>query len=122
MGILTQYFRLLLIVALVLSPVQALFAAQTAQQMDHSAMSVVTDVVADATQSGMMRMDIKCSQHGDSGNCQSTHKQCGNCPLPLGASPTLLKRAEQNTRQSTVRDVSLNSADLLPDYRPPRYS
>lgn len=126
-----QHIRLFLIIAMVLSPVQHLFAMQAGMQVDDStvavettvAMTVETVAANDAAQNSMPAMlDEDCSKHGKNGNCQGS-SQCGSCPLSLGASQVSPKRAELNTQiQSALSDVSLNSADLSPDYRPPRYS
>ncbi len=111
----TQPLRLFLIIAMVLSPVQILFAAQTDMQTDNSAVAV-----NDMTQNDeLMMLDEDCNKHG---NCQSS-VQCSNCPLSLGVPQIKLNRADLSAQiQFTIPDVSLYSTDLLPEYRPPRYS
>ena len=124
----TQYLRLFLIAAMVLSPVQHLFAAQADDSTAVIAMAATGVVAHDVAHNGAPKMgmpemlDNDCSEHGKGGNCQGSN-QCGSCPFPLEISQISPKRAELNTQiQFAISDVSLNSADLSPDYRPPRYS
>ncbi len=126
MSLFTQHIRLFLIAAMVLSPVQNLFAMQTGQQANAPMVVATTTVaaaVSDMAQSGMSAMlDEDCGKHGNSGNCQGSN-QCGTCPLSLAIFQISPERAELNAQiQPALSDVSLNSTDLLPDYRPPRYS
>jgi len=132
MDILTQHLRLLLIVAIVLSPVQPLFAMQTGQQADDSmAVSMVhsmdvmatTARISNTAQNDVMDMlDGDCNKQGKCSNCQGAN-HCSSCPLSPGISQIITKRTELNTQvRLTVSDVSLRSTYLLPDYRPPRYS
>ncbi len=111
----TQPLHLFLIIAMVLSPIQLLFAAQSGMQTANS-----TTAVSDTVQNDELTMlDEDCNKHG---NCQNS-VQCGNCPLSLGISQIKLNRDDLSTQiQSTISDVSLYSTDLLPEYRPPRYS
>ena len=115
MRIFTQTLRLFLIIAVVLSPMQPLFAAQSGIQTANS-----TVAVSDMAQIDELTMpDEDCNKHG---NCQNS-VQCGNCPLSLGISQIKLNRDDLSTQvQSAISDVSLYSTDLLPEYRPPRYS
>lgn len=114
-----QHLRMFLIIAMVLSPVQHLFAVQAAMQTDGPTVVVETVAASDMAQNGVLIMlDEDCGKHG---NCQDSN-QCGNCPLSLRMSPMTRKRAEVNKQIQAISDVSLYSADLLPDYRPPRYS
>lgn len=113
----TQYLRLFLIAAMVLSPVQGLFAAQADDSTVVMTMAAVAD---DAAHNGML--DNDCNEHGKGGNCQGSN-HCGSCPFALEISQISPKRAGLNTQiQFAISDISLNSADLSPDYRPPRYS
>jgi ferredoxin len=131
MRFLIQHIRLFLIIAMVLSPVQHLFAMQAGMPTGApvvaaetaAAMAVETVSASDAAQNSMPAMlDEDCSKHGKNGNCQGSN-QCGSCPVSLGASQISPRYAELSTQtQPALSDVSLNSANLLPDYRPPRYS
>jgi positive regulator of sigma E activity len=96
---------------------------QTSQSADDSTTVVATAAANNIAQSAVLEMlDNDCSKHGKCGDCQSSNP-CSNCPLSLGVFQTTPKRTELDTRiQLAVSDVSFHSADLLPDYRPPRYS
>lgn len=114
----TKHLRLFLIITLVMSPIQPLFAMQTGMQTDDSTVEVVaaTDI---AQKDALAMPDDDCNKHG---NCQSTH-QCSHCPLSLGIPQIKLHRADLNTQiQFTISNVSLYNTDLLPEYRPPRHS
>jgi len=121
MAIFIQHFRLLLIIAIVLSPVQPVFAVHAADSMALS-MSAEETTVGDITQRDAMKMlDDACNTQGKCSNCQDVN-HCSSCPVSLGIPQVLSKHAELSTQiQLTVSGVSLYSADLLPDYRPPRY-
>jgi len=125
MAIFIQHLRLLLIIAIVLSPVQPVFAMQADNSMalSMSAVSAETATVSDITQSDAVKMlDNACNKQGKCSNCQDVN-HCSSCPVSLGIPQILSKHTELSTQiQLTVSDVSLYSADLLPDYRPPRYS
>ena len=130
MAAFTQHLRLLLIIAMVLSPVQPLFAMPTGQQADdsmaHHSMSAMatTAAVDDVVHSDASHMlDDGCnSKKGKCNHCQGL-SQCGNCPLSLGIPQMTAERIELNAEiQLIISDVSFYSTDLLPDYRPPRYS
>jgi len=118
---LTQQFYLLLIITLVLSPVQSLFASQ---QVDGEAVVSTSAVSGNIIQNNTFSMlgDDCCSSLGKCGNCQSAG-QCSSCTMLLGISQPILMRTELNTQtQLTISNTLLYSADLLPDFRPPRYS
>jgi len=122
MAIFIQHLRLLLIIAIVLSPVQPVFAAQADDSMAFL-MSAEAATVSDITQSDTVKMlDDACNKQGKCSNCQDVN-HCSSCPVSLGIPQILSKHTELSTHiQLTVSGVSLYSADLLPDYRPPRYS
>ena len=100
--------RLLLIIAMVLLPMQQLLAMQKGAQSDESRMAAIVAV-----------NDADCS---DCGDCQNS-VQCGNCSLLLG-----MPQAESTHSKLSIQiltafsDDSFFSTDLLPDYRPPRFS
>jgi len=137
MDILTQHLRLLLIVAIALSPIQPLFAMQTGQQADDSQtddsmavsmthpmdVMITTAGVSNTAQNDVSKMlNGDCNKRGKCSNCQGAN-HCSSCPLSLGISQIASKRTGLSTQiQLAVSDVSLHSTDLLPDYRPPRYS
>lgn len=118
-----HHLRLFLIMAMVLSPVQHLFAAQASIRTDSPTAVVKAVVASDMAQRSVLKtLDEDCGKHGKNGSCQNSN-QCGNCPLPLGISQITPKCAEVNAQiQPAIPDISLYNADLLPDYRPPRYS
>jgi len=134
MDTLSQHLRLLLIIAIAMSPVQPLFAMQTGSQADgpmaSSMRMSLTDNVA-ATTAAVSNIDQNdaskmlngdCNKRGKCSNCQGAN-HCSSCPLSLGIPQVISKHAGLNTQvQFTVPDASLHSTDLLPDYRPPRYS
>ncbi len=127
MAIFIQHFRLLLIIAIVLSPVQPVFAvfavhADDSMALSMSTMSAEAATIGDITQRDAMKMlDDACNTQGKCSNCQDVN-HCSSCPVSLGIPQVLSKHAELSTQiQLTVSGVSLYSADLLPDYRPPRY-
>jgi len=128
MGTLSQQLRLFLIIAMVLSPVQHLFAMQLATQSDSPTLisaentASVSNVSRRAPTDTLKIFDNDCSKHGKSGSCKSA-KQCGSCPLTVEISQASPKRAVLNVFiQPDFTNTSLNSTDLLPDYRPPRNS
>ncbi len=123
MATLTQHLRLLLIIAIVLSPVQPLFAMQADDSMALSMSVMAATTLSDITQNDASKiLDDDCNKQGKCSNCQAA-SHCSSCPLSLGISQITSKYVELNTQiQPTVSDVSLHNADLLPDYRPPRYS
>jgi len=113
-----QHLRYILIIALVLAPVQAAFAAQLGMHAGFPA-----DATSAQIQDNPMTMlDGSCSKHGKSGNCQSaTH--CGSCPVSLAISHiTSVHHVMETQTHTSISGVSLYNADLLPDFRPPRYS
>ncbi|MCF6336368.1 MAG: hypothetical protein L3J84_00240 [Gammaproteobacteria bacterium] len=122
MAIFIQHLRLLLIIAIVLSPVQPVFAVQADDSMA-LLMSAEAAIVSDIAQSDTVKMlDDACNKQGKCSNCQDVN-HCSSCPVSLGIPQILSKHTELSTHiQLTVSGVSLYSADLLPDYRPPRYS
>lgn len=120
MSTLTQHFSLLLILALLLSPVQSLFASQ---QIDGTDVVTTSAATGDVIQNDTLKMlgDNCCSNLGQCVNCQDS-APCSSCSMLLGISQSLLMRTELNTQtQRTISSISLYSSDLLPDYRPPRY-
>ncbi len=122
MSIFTQYSRLLLIITIALSPVQPMFAMQADDSMA-VLMSAETATAGNITRNDAAKMlDVVCNKQGKCSNCQDIN-HCSSCLLSLGMSQILSKQTELSTQiQRTVSDASLYSADLLPDYRPPRYS
>jgi len=117
----TQPFYLLLILTLVFSPVQSLFASQ---QIDGSTVAATSAVEGNVFQNNTLSMlgDDCCSNLGKCGNCQGS-TQCSSCTMLLGISHSLLTRTELNAQsQLAISNISLYNADLLPDLRPPRYS
>ncbi len=124
MAIFTQHLRLLLIIAIVLSPVQPLFAMQADDSMALSMSAMAATTIGDITQNDASKMlDDDCNKQGKCSNCQAANHHCTSCPLSLGIPQVTSKRIELSTLvQLTVPGVSLRSTDLLPDYRPPRYS
>ena len=113
-----KLLRLLLITALVLAPVQAAFSMPISMQMDSSAMSM-----SDHGQNGEMHMvDQEADKHDECGNCQGFAK-CSSCSVSLVMFQIPPIQIEVGTRiRVAISDVSLNSTDSLPDYRPPRFS
>lgn len=123
MGTQKQHFYLLLIFALVLSPMQSLFASP---QIDEESVTVtmMSPAPGNMIQSDMLKMlgDDCCNNLGECGNCQNS-TQCGSCNVLSGISQSMLMRSELNEQtQFAISNISLYNADLLPDYRPPRYS
>lgn len=128
MATLTQHLRLLLIIAIVLSPVQPLFAMpnddSTALLMDVMVTTAISDIAQDnvSHQNDVSQMlGEDCNKQGKCSNCLGA-SHCSSCPLSLGIPQITSKRIELGTQiQLIVPDVSIHSADLLPDYRPPRH-
>jgi hypothetical protein len=123
MSFFTKHLRLFLIIAMVISPMQPLFAAQKTMQIDMQTDVSVVVVAATADtnhKDALMMLDGNCGKHG---NCQSS-AQCNSCPLSPGIPQTKLNRVDPGCAQIqfTISAVSLYSTDLLPEYRPPRYS
>ena len=115
--------RLLLITAMVLVPVQGAFSMPMGMHADSSAIETSDHAHSAEMQGAEMKMlDENSCTHGDCGNCQgSTH--CGSCPISLAIFQINPIRNEVGTQfRVTISGVSLNSTDLLPDYRPPRFS
>ena len=120
MNLSTQHLlRLLLITVMVLAPVQSAFSMQMCMHTDSPAIAT-SDHVHSSDMSGEMQMLDEGSNN--CGNCQgSTH--CGSCPMSLAVLQIDSIRNEVATQfQATISGASLNSTDLLPDYRPPRFS
>ena len=117
--------RLLLITALVLSPVQAAFSMPISMQMDSSSMQMESFAMSmsDHGQNGEMHMaDQDAGKHDECGNCQGFAK-CSSCSVSLVMFQMPPIQIEVGTRiRVAISDVSLNSTDSLPDYRPPRFS
>ena len=119
----TQHLlRLLLITVMVLAPVQSAFSMQMCMHTDSPAIAT-SDHVHSGKMSGEMQMfDKNVSNHGDCGNCQGS-SQCGSCPMSLAVLQIDSMRNETAAQfHVTITSASLNSTDLLPDYRPPRFS
>jgi len=123
MATFTQHLRLLLIIAIVLSPVQPLFAMQADDSMALSMGAMVTTTIGNITQNDAAKMlNDDCNKLGNCSNCQAANHHCSSCPLSLGITQMTFKRIELNTQiQLIIPDVSFHSTDPLPDYRPPRY-
>jgi len=119
MNLSTQHLlRLLLITAMVLVPVQSAFSMQMGMHTDSPAIAT-----SDHAHSSEMQMfDENACKHDDCGNCQgSTH--CSSCPMSLAIFQITPIRREVGTQfHVAISSVSLKSTDLLPDYRPPRFS
>jgi len=113
-----QYLRLLLIIAMVLAPVQGVFAVQLDM---HS--GGLMNMASNQTQSSELPMfEENYCNHTNGENCQSA-AQCGNCPLSLTILRIASMHSEMNAQSyAAITGVSFYSADLSPDYRPPRYS
>jgi len=122
MATLTHHLRLLLIIAIVLSPVQSLFAMQADDSMALPMNMLATTINGDIARSDASKMlGDDCNTQEKCSNCQAVN-HCSSCPLLLGIPQIVSKCVELNTQtQLIVPDASLHSADLLPDYRPPRY-
>ncbi len=114
--------RLFLIIAMVLLPMQQLLAMQTGAQSDESRMAAMV-TVSDADHNDILTvLDEDCSKHSDCGDCQNS-VQCGNCSLLLGMPQTEPTHSKPSIQiLTTFSDDSFFSTDLLPDYRPPRFS
>ena len=123
MNLSTQHLlRLLLITVMVLAPVQSAFSMQMAMHTDSPAIAT-SDHVHSGKMSGEMQMvDENACKHGDCGNCQGS-SQCGSCPMSLAVLQINSIRNETAMQSHvTISSAPLNSTNLLPDYRPPRYS
>jgi hypothetical protein len=141
MRLLTTHLRLLLIIVMVFAPVQSAFSLQICEHTDSPVATGNTDAHASGEHAHHANSHQANSHHtnngadeaqmldanapgysGDCGNCQGS-SQCGNCPVSLAIIKFTAVRAEAGTQfHEAIPDVSLNSTDLLPDYRPPRIS
>ena len=116
------HIRLFLIIAMVLMPMQQLLAMQMGTQTDESTIAAMV-AVSDVDQNDMLTaLDKDCSKHGDCGSCQDS-VQCGHCPLVLGVLQVEPTHSElSNQFLTAIPNALFFSVDLLPDYRPPRFS
>lgn len=111
-------FRLLLITLMVLAPVQSAFSMPMVMHVDS-----LPTISSDHTRNSELPMSNEDSgNHDDCGNCQgSTH--CSSCFMSLAIFQMTPIHNEVGTQfHVAISGVSINSTDLLPDYRPPRHS
>ncbi len=127
----SPFFRLLLVIAMVLTLVESAFAMQVNMLAGHSMDTAGGH--AHSSEMSMLEMSMleeDCHEHGcdmhsdgaDNDNCQGTAK-CGHCPLSLGTFQIVSVRHEMAVQtHAALLNVPLYNADLSPDFRPPRYS
>jgi hypothetical protein len=110
--------RLLLIAAMVLTPVQSAFSMQMSMHMGSAATATSNHVHSVEPQ----MLGEGSTKHDDCGNCQgSTH--CSSCFMALAIFQMSSIHNDMGTQfHVAISGVSINSTDLLPDYRPPRFS
>jgi hypothetical protein len=114
-----HFFRLLLTIALVLSPLQGAFAAAPVM---HANMQADTSMVM-AGHDDLQKFANGCGEHAATDACQGS-TSCGSCPMSVGI-PQMTSIASASVEPLVVGvtfTTPLRRAERSPDDRPPRYS
>jgi hypothetical protein len=117
--------RLLLVLALVLSPLQHAFAMQASmqcEQHDGSIASMLDEAAQPVSANPVDDVDASCQHHSQNSSCKSCNT-CGGCSLTLGVERISARHHTLATGPlSLFSRNALYQTDLLPDFRPPRHA